>query len=343
MKILSGLGIAAAEHALLPDQLVRLGIRKFCRERLAELPDVRGRDSWIKRIAKTMIESRIAEVPDLVNDQHYEVPISFFEACLGPKLKYSCCFWNPEDDLASAECRSLEATCQHADLSDGQEVLELGCGWGAVTLWIAEQYPNTTITAISNSVSQRLFIEDRAHKKGLNNVRVITKDVNLFKPNRKFDRLVSVEMFEHVRNWEKLLRRMRRWLHKDGAALVHVFCHRDTPYFFESRSKTDWMASEFFSGGLMPSIDLIDWFDEDMTVDCRWTWSGNHYARTAEAWLENLDQKKKECELSLDGISKLSSRRAFQRWRIFFMACAELFAMNEGQEWMVVHHRLKPV
>ncbi len=342
MSVFSGIAISAAERSFFTDGMIRSGIRKLCRERLDEFPDPDGRDAWISETVDAMRESRIAEVPELANEQHYEVPADFFHASLGTHLKYSCCLWEDGDDLEAAERRSLQATCEHADLRDGQRILELGCGWGSLSLWMAEHYPDANITSVSNSHSQKKFIDEQAQSRNLNNLTVVTMDVNEFEPDQQYDRVVSVEMFEHVRNWDEILKRVRGWLHDDGKAMIHVFCHRDTPYFFEARNANDWMASEFFSGGLMPSADLMDHFNTDMSVSQRWTWNGSHYARTAEAWLETLDLNRAACLKSLEGRTSIATRRALQRWRIFYMACAELFGMNNGDEWMVCHYLLEP-
>ena len=342
MSVFSGIAISAAERSLLTDSMIRSGIRKLCRQRIKEFPAPKERDAWISKTVKSMCESRIAEVPELANEQHYEVPSAFFLASLGTHLKYSCCLWEEGDDLEAAEQRSLIATCEHADLRDGQRILELGCGWGSLSLWMAEQYPEAQITSVSNSHSQKKYIDGQAKDRNLNNLTVVTMDVNEFETDQRFDRLVSVEMFEHVRNWDAILKRLRGWLHDDGKALIHVFCHRDTPYFFEARNANDWMASEFFSGGLMPSADLMNYFNADMSVSERWTWNGSHYARTAEAWLDTLDENRGACLESLQGHASIPASRAIQRWRIFYMACAELFGMNNGDEWMVCHYLLEP-
>ena len=287
-----------------------------------------------------MEDSTIAAVPDSANRQHYEVPAEFFQASLGPKLKYSSCLWNKAMTLAEAEIEALAETCVHADLQDGQSILELGCGWGSLTLWMAEKYPHATITGVSNSASQRHYIEGQCRSRGLSNVTILTADMNDFDVDGRFDRIVSIEMFEHMRNWRTLLSRVRRWVHPDGRLMIHVFCHASDPYLFQDRGNSDWMARHFFSGGMMPSFDLVQNFADLFHLEESWKWDGTHYARTAEAWLDNLDEHRAEARSALTPGG--DAARAVQRWRMFFMACAELFGMDGGQTWLVGHYRLAP-
>ncbi len=237
----------------------------------------------------------LALVPEKANEQHYEVPAEFFGEVLGSHRKYSGCFW-PQgvDSLDEAEARALAATCERAELRDGQDVLELGCGWGSLTLWIAQHYPASRITAISNSQSQRAYIEAQARKQGLGNVNVITCDMNGFDTDGRFDRIVSVEMFEHMRNWPDLFRRVNTWLKPDGRFFMHVFAHRSTPYAFVERDESDWMSKYFFSGGMMPSDELALNFQDHLRIVQRWRWDGTHYERTSNAWLENMDAHRDE-------------------------------------------------
>jgi cyclopropane-fatty-acyl-phospholipid synthase len=272
------------------------------------------------------------------------VPAEFFAHVLGPHRKYSCC-WYPEGaaTLEEAERASLELTCEHADLEDGMDVLELGCGWGSLTLFMAERYPGSRITAVSNSSSQRESILGRARERGLGNLEVITADVNAFEPEGHFDRVVSVEMFEHMRNWEELLRRIAGWIRPEGRALIHVFRHRERAYLFRTDGPANWMGRHFFTGGLMPGRELFREFAEDLAVTRIWDWDGTHYARTSEAWLRNLDRSRAEVMPILESTyGKRHARRWFRRWRVFFMACAELFGHAGGSEWGVSHYRLEP-
>jgi len=243
-----------------------------------------------------------------------------------------------------AEAAALERSCEHAQLADGQRVLELGCGWGSLTLWMAERYPGSHITAVSNSASQREFIESRARERGLTNIRIVTADMNDFDAGERFDRVVSIEMFEHMRNYDELLRRVSTWLAPDGRLFVHVFAHRSAPYAFETTGAANWMGRHFFTGGIMPSLDLFDRFDDHLRVAKRWTWDGTHYEKTAEAWLENLDRRRRDAVAILErSANPASGERQFHRWRLFFMACAELFGYDAGREWLVGHYLFEPV
>jgi cyclopropane-fatty-acyl-phospholipid synthase len=286
----------------------------------------------------------VAAQPERPNDQHYELPPAFFERVLGPRLKYSAAHWPGEvDSLAEAEESMLALTCRRAGIRDGQRILELGCGWGSLTLWMAEHHPDARITAVSNSVPQRLFIEARAAARGLENVAVVTEDMNDFRPDGAFDRIVSVEMFEHMRNWEELLARVGGWLAPEGRLFLHVFSHRRHPYLFEDRGPGDWMARHFFTAGLMPSQDLLGRLSHPLEIREEWRMSGLHYRKTAEAWLERMDGAREEIlEIFRDVYGPEDARRWFHRWRLFFLAVAELFGYREGREWGISHYRLAP-
>jgi cyclopropane-fatty-acyl-phospholipid synthase len=336
------IGVAAAERGLLPDAWIRVAIRSLARRRLKreETASSDRREAFLE----TMRAAEIALVPEKANEQHYEVPAAFFERVLGPHLKYSCGFW-PEGvtDLAGAEAESLRVTSERAGLADGQDVLELGCGWGSLTLWMAEHYPSSRITAVSNSASQRELIEGRARERGLENVRVVTADMNGFEPGGVFDRVVSVEMFEHMRNWERLLERVASWLRPGGRLFVHVFAHRRHAYAFEGSGPRDWMTRHFFTGGIMPDASLLGSFDEHLRVARHWWWDGGHYARTAEAWLRNLDARRDEIlPVLAETYGPRDAGRWFRRWRLFFLACAEIFGFRGGTEWGVAHALLEP-
>ncbi|QDT90073.1 SAM-dependent methyltransferase [Gimesia algae] len=349
MKIetLMNLGIELVERGWVPDVITRRAIRKLCTQRLSRL-DTGEPESNRMRQQNFIADSRqspIALVPEKANEQHYEVPAEFYTNVLGLHRKYSCCYW-PEgvETLDDAEAAALRETCQHAEIQDGMSLLELGCGWGSLTLWMAENYPASRITAVSNSHSQREFIEQQATARGVaDRVQVITADMNEFIPEGAYDRVVSVEMFEHMRNYEQLLQRISGWLNEQGKLLVHVFCHREFAYAFNDQSADDWMARHFFSGGIMPSDQLLTQFPEQMRVTKQWRWGGEHYQKTAEAWLSKLDQQRKTIMPILAATyGKRQAARWLIRWRLFFMAVAELFGYREGTEWYVSHYLLEP-
>ncbi len=307
---------------VVPERLLRLGIRANLGTRLRR-ERAKGADAK-ERFVEELRAEPIALVPDKPNAQHYEVPAEFFELVLGPRLKYSSCWW-PEgvDTIAGAEEAMLALTCERAQIADGQDILDLGCGWGSFTLYAAERFPNSRITAVSNSRVQREWIEARAP----GNVEVITADVNELELPRRFDRIVSVEMFEHMRNYEALLARVAGLLRDDGLLFVHVFCHRDLAYPYED----GWMARKFFTGGTMPSADLLPRFDRDLRLREQWLVDGTHYARTAEAWLVRLHEREEE-------IAARWGRSFLADWRLFFLACAELWGYRDGREWLVAHY-----
>lgn len=344
---LAALAIRAAERGLLPDWLLRTGIRRLLRQRLRQIAD--GNCSLAAdletQFAAAMDAGPLAPLPELANAQHYEVPAEFFAACLGPRRKYSCCFWGPyTDSLEQAEIEALTQTCAHAELADGQHVLELGCGWGSLTLWMAERYPGSRITAVSNSHSQRAHIECMAAQRGLDNVQVITCDMNRFRPadfgiTAGYDRIVSVEMFEHMRNYRALFALLHDWLLPGGKFLMHIFAHRQTPYAFEVQGEDDWMSRYFFSGGIMPCDDLPLRFQQHLQFVRRWRWDGRHYARTARAWLHNMDAHAAQLTPVLQqtyGVQEAEKWR--MRWRLFYLAVEALFAARRGQEWWVSHY-----
>ena len=336
------LAINWVEQGLVPDAVIRAGIRRLCEQRLRELSagDCEAAALATETHVRSMDAAAIAPLPHRANEQHYEVPAEFFALALGPHRKYSSAWWPAGSTrLAEAEAAALAATCAHADLADGQAILELGCGWGSLTLWMAEHYPNSRITAVSNSHSQRTWILGEAGRRGLRNVEVVTADMNHFLAEPRFDRVVSVEMFEHMRNWRELLARVHDWLRPGGRFLMHVFCHRSTPYAFVDGGPSDWMSRHFFSGGMMPSDELALRFQETLRLLQRWRWDGRHYERTANAWLVNLDAHRSQALPVLAATyGEAHAAQWLQRWRIFFMACAELFGYHNGQEWWVSHY-----
>ena len=335
------LAIDWVEQGLVPDAVVRAGIRRLCEQRLREISaaDCERTSEVTEAFVAAMDAAELAPVPHLANEQHYEVPAGFFARALGPHLKYSSAWWPAGTrTLADAEARGLAATCEHAGLANGQDVLELGCGWGSLTLWMAAQYRGSRITAVSNSASQRAWIESEARRRGLDNLRIITADMNVFEAPGRYDRIVSVEMFEHMRNWRRLFGRVHDWLKPGGRFFMHVFCHRSTPYPFVDDGPSDWMSRHFFSGGMMPSDELATRFQDHLRLLSRWRWDGTHYERTANAWLDNVDANRAAVLEVLRGTYGDAASQWLQRWRVFFMACAELFGYRNGQEWWVSHY-----
>ncbi len=327
-----GLGLRLAERGLLPLPALRMGVRGLLRARLEELERGPSLDTFVRMLA----EGPVAVETEAANAQHYEVPPELFELALGPQLKYSGAFWpTGVERLADAETAMLRLTAERAQLEDGQDILELGCGWGSLTLHMARAFPHARITAVSNSASQRRHIEARAP----DNVRVITADMRTFEPEGTFHRVVSVEMLEHMRNLPELFRRISSWMAPGGKMFAHVFCHRTRPYLFSTDGDDDWMGRHFFTGGMMPSYDLLPSLDDHLRLEERWAVDGTHYARTARAWRENLEAEKAAVMPVLSRTYGADAARWFQRWRLFFLACEELFGFRGGSEWLVGHYR----
>ena len=335
------------ETGLVPDSVIRAGIRRLLERKLKEIHagDVEKAAIIKNRFVQMMGESPIALVPHLANEQHYEVPAAFFSEVLGRNRKYSCCYWPTGiEDLESAEEAALQATVERAGIEDGMNILDLGCGWGSLSLWIAENFPRASITSVSNSQSQHDHIMRAADTRGLDNIGVHVSDMNDFAAPGRYDRIVSVEMFEHMRNYPELFRRISNWLEADGRFFMHIFCHRTTPYEYIDKGPSDWMSRHFFSGGIMPSADLPMRVGGDLEVERHWQWNGVHYARTLRAWLGRMDSRKNTVMPILEETyGKDQADRWKMRWRIFFMACEELFAYNGGREWYVSHYLLKRV
>jgi cyclopropane-fatty-acyl-phospholipid synthase len=337
--------IECIEHGLMTDCLIRLGIRKLLRERLSSLPlsNPEVASDYVARFLNEMATAPVAVMPEKANEQHYEVPAAFFGLVLGERRKYSSCYWpDGVETLDEAETESLRMTCERAALADGQEILELGCGWGSLSLWMAEHYPTSRIMAVSNSNSQRVYIMGKAAEKGLGNLDVVTSDMNDFGADIRFDRIVSVEMFEHMRNWQTLFGRVAEWLKPSGLFFIHVFCHRSLPYEFSVQDESDWMSRYFFSGGIMPSYCLPLYFQETLRLTRQWCWNGRHYERTANAWLANMDSRKEHIwPILVETYGSENALTWWVRWRVFFMACAELFGYDQGREWLVGHYRFE--
>lgn len=339
MSVMSAI-IDTAERVPLPDVIIRTAIHRLCSRTAARLTS--GSPERDAAFAREMAARAIAEHTDAANAQHYEVPAAFFAHVLGPHRKYSSCFYKEAaSTLQEAEEEALRQTEEHADLADGQSILELGCGWGSLSLFMARQFPKSQIVAVSNSSSQREYIESEAARRGLNNLRVITADMNVFDPGQQFDRIVSVEMFEHMMNWRQLLGRVRSWLKPDGRFFMHIFTHRAGAYLFDRADREDWIAQHFFTGGVMPSHHLIRQYGDLFEVEKEWRWSGTHYRRTALHWLANFDAHACEIETVLRKLYGNDTSLWMRRWRWFFLATAGLFGYADGDEWGVSHYRMK--
>ncbi len=335
------LATRAFERLPLPDAVTTFGIDYLVNRTRRSLSTIQPECE--QEFLREMMGRPIAEYTGDANAQHYEIPPEFFGLILGPRRKYSCCLYKGDaDTLAMAEDLALAETVLHADLADGQNILELGCGWGSLSLWMAEHYPAARILSVSNSHGQRAFIEGEAAKRGLNNLRVMTADMNDFLPPDRYDRVVSVEMFEHMANWQPLLARIRGALKPDGRLFLHVFSHRTAPYRFDRENSADWIAQHFFTGGIMPSHSLIRRFDSLFKVEAEWLWNGVNYGRTALHWLENYDRNADQIEKILRRVYGDDWALWRRRWRLFFLATAGLFGNNNGTEWAVSHYRLSP-
>jgi len=345
MSLVASLAISLTDRGVWPDPVIRYGIRHLLRQRLQDISgeDGRASEGLKSRFIEQMAGSAIAVHPDQANAQHYEVPAAFFQRVLGPYMKYSSAYWPPEvSTLAEAEEVSLGQTCAHASLRDGQSVLELGCGWGSLSLWMAEHFPHSTITAVSNSRSQKAYIDSLARERRLDNLQVVTCDMNEFDvAPGSYDRVVSVEMFEHMRNWQRLFEQIHRWLTPDGLFFLHIFVHRTMPYAFEVHDSGDWMSRYFFTGGMMPSDDLPVRVQDTFSLMHQWRWPGTHYEKTANAWLDRMDARREALWPLFEQTYGIHARTWWMRWRVFFMACAELFGYRQGQEWWVSHYLLE--
>jgi cyclopropane-fatty-acyl-phospholipid synthase len=327
------------ERDLIPDAILRQVIRALIRQRLRE-EAAHPRPDFVAELQHSPIAINTADA----NRQHYEVPPEFFTTVLGPHRKYSCCFWaDGVTTLEEAERRMLELSSERAGIEDGHRVLDLGCGWGSMSLYLAQKFPHSQITGVSNSRPQREFIEAQARERGITNLSIVTADMNTFAPNGRFERVISIEMFEHMRNYQELLRRIASWLNPEGALFVHIFTHRCYTYPFETKGPGDWMAEHFFTGGIMPSDDLLPKFHQDLTVTGHWRFDGGHYQKTARAWLERMDQNRGHVlQIFAETYGKQEALRWWVRWRVFFLAVEELWGFRNGREWLVSHYLLRP-
>ena len=325
-----------AERRLIPDTLIRWGIKNQLKQHSLFLANNSKSDqSWLEELSK----GPIAICADTSKEQHYEVPTEYFKSVLGSHLKYSSCFWDEATtSLEIAEANMLRLSCEHAELENGQAVLELGCGWGSLSLWMAEHYPDSTITAMSHSKTQKAYIDSESSRRSIDNLKVITSDINDFNTSKRFDRIVSVEMFEHLRNHSLLFERLNTWLKDDGRIFIHIFTHHKESYLFEVEHKRDWMAKHFFTGGMMPSINYLPSAAKQFKEINRWEINGCHYSKTLEAWLLKQDQEERIILKHFLNTYGKDSKLWVQRWRIFYLACSELFAYNGGKEWPVMHY-----
>lgn len=337
--------ISAMEKGHLPDSAIRFGIRKLCHQRLSEF-HYKTLDEKIQRsqdYKNSLLSSPLAVNTLEANEQHYEVPADFFNLVLGKNLKYSSCFWDQTTkNLNDAEDKSLEVTVERAQIKNGMRILELGCGWGSLTLFMAKKFPESQIVAVSNSSTQKAFIDSKAKERGLKNILVLTRDISkldtLAMEFDSFDRVVSVEMFEHFKNYQILLNKISKVLVPEGKLFIHIFTHKEFSYPFEVEGEDNWMGKYFFTGGQMPSHYLLHQFQADLHLTSEWAWSGEHYQKTSEAWLSNMDQNRDKILNIFKSTYGDQSEIWFQRWRIFFMACAELFGYKKGKEWGVSHY-----
>ena len=332
------------EKNLVPDSLIKWKIKSLLGQRLRDenQGSIEENKRRLGQLCKELSSGPIAEQFEQANEQHYEVPPEFFKLVLGNHLKYSCCSWEKANDLSSAEKEMLDIYLERAELKDGQKILDLGCGWGSLGLYMAKKFPKSEILCVSNSNAQRGVIEEQIKSNNLKNINVITRNINDFDTEKRFDRVVSIEMFEHMRNYKNLLKKVSNVLKADGKLFVHIFIHKDFTYYFDVKDESDWMSKYFFSGGIMPSEHLLYYFNDDLQVENQWNVSGHHYEKTSYAWLKNMDSNKERIlELFKKCYGEGNEKKWFSYWRVFFLSCAEIWGYNKGNEWFVGHYLLR--
>ena len=324
---------------VLPDSIIRVGIRQLLRKRIKDTRKDFCLSQFITHLNGT---PKIALSTDTSKDQHYEVPTAFYRDVLGPHLKYSSGFWQtPNDSLLDSEKQMLDLYCERAQLKNGQQILDLGCGWGSLSLYLAEKYPNSHITGLSHSITQRQHILSESKKRNLDNLTIITEDINTVEITQTFDRILSIELFEHMRNYNRLFERVSKWLCDEGFLFIHIFGHKELAYTFESKNADDWMGRYFFKDGIMPSKTLFQKAQSHFDIYDQWTVNGTHYQKTLEAWLEKMRANKQTLRPVFKAHYGSKSRQFWHYWELFFMACAELFGFNQGHEWQVYHYLMK--
>ena len=325
-----------AESGFIPDALIKIAARYISNKRISKSNIDYNKPEIISALSKGVVAEKTSDA----NKQHYEVPPEYFYHVLGTNLKYSCSLFDNVNSLDEAETSMLELYIERANIKDGHEILDLGCGWGSFSLYIAKKYPNTNITSVSNSSDQITYIKNEAQKRGLPNIKAYRMDVNSLELNTQFDRINSIEMFEHLRNYKLILSSLNNLLKPDGRLFIHIFCHKKLTYFYEMKNNFDWMTKYFFQGGIMPSKDIFEYFDDELEIINQWDINGNHYSKTCKAWLNNHYINRKKI---LDVFQKHYDKPKiwFNRWRIFFLSCEAFFALNNGKEYFVSHYLLK--
>jgi len=321
---------------------------KWWSGRLEAGGDAEKQHHYREKMIKVFRENeKIAEATEEAKEQHYEVPTDFFLLSLGPWLKYSSCYWPKGcSTLRGAEEAMLEKICERAQIQDGMEILDLGCGWGSCGLYLLKKYPNVKVTFFSNSTTQQAYIREQAKKgNNLDRIKSIAGDVNVTELNAEFDRIVTNEMFEHMKNYEKLFEKVSKWLKPEtGLLFIHVFCHRFFPYQFKVKdsNNADWMGRNYFTGGSMPSFDTFLYFQKHLAIQNTWMINGVHYSKTLEAWLDLLKEKESiisEIFAKEYGADKVTEH--LNGWKLFYIMSSEAFKYNEGNDWCVAHYTFK--